>query len=42
MKFDAYSDSDKYRVGDQVRVSIMQGDFSKKKYIVGKNVSDKN
>jgi hypothetical protein len=42
MKFDAYSDNDKYRIGDQVRVSILQGDFSKKKYIIGKSISDKD
>lgn len=36
----AYSDLDDYRNGDQVRVSIPMGDFSQKKFIVGKYAQD--
>jgi len=37
MRFEAYADKDTlYRVKDQVRVSILNGDFSDKKFIVGK------
>lgn len=36
-KFNAYSDGETYyRINDQVRVSILNGDFSEKKFIVGK------
>jgi hypothetical protein len=38
----AYSDSDKFRNGEQVRVSIPKGDFSQRKYIIGKYVTDDN
>lgn len=40
IKFDAYSDSQTYRVNDVVRVTILKGDYSEKKYIVGKSVVD--
>ena len=40
VRFEAYSDSDKYKVNDQVRVSIIKGDITKKKFIVGKYVTD--
>lgn len=42
IRFDVYSDSDKYKVKDQVRVSIAKGDYSDKKYIIGKYVADNN
>ncbi len=38
----AYSDQSDYKVGDQVRVSIPMGDFSQKKFIVGKYSVDEN
>lgn len=38
IKFDAYSDSQTYKVNDVVRVTILKGDYSAKKYIVGKSV----
>ena len=40
VRFEAYSDNDKYKVNDQVRVSIIKGDLIKKKFIVGKYVTD--
>ena len=42
IKFDAYSDSDKYKVNDQVRISVIKGDYSDKKYIIGKYVTNNN
>lgn len=42
IRFEAYSDNDKYKVNDQVRVSIARGDYTDKKYIIGKYVSDNN
>lgn len=39
IKFDAYSDSTKYRVDDIVRVTIPNGDFTQTKYIEGKYVT---
>ena len=38
--YKAYSDVNSYSVGDQVRVSVPMGDFSQKKFIVGKYVDD--
>ena len=38
----AYSDQSTYKNGDQVRVSVPMGDFSQKKFIVGKYVTDNN
>lgn len=38
----AYSDKSTYRDGEQVRVNIPQGDFSKRKFIVGKYLADNN
>lgn len=38
-KFDAYTDSSDYRTGDSVRVQVLNGDYSDKKYIVGKAVT---
>lgn len=38
-KFDAYTDSSDYRTGDSVRVQVLNGDYSAKKYIVGKAVT---
>lgn len=38
-KFDAYADSSDYRTGDTVRVQVLNGDYSGKKYIVGKAVT---
>lgn len=40
VSYTAYADVDSYLVGNQVRVSIPMGDFSQKKFIVGKYVSD--
>ena len=40
VKFDAYSDNLNYRIGDQVRVTVLNGDFSGKKYIEGKYLAD--
>lgn len=40
IRFDVYSDSDKYKINDQVRVSIANSDYSDTKYIVGKHVVD--
>lgn len=40
IRFDAYSASSDYKVKDMVRVSIMNGDYSQKKYIVGLHVTD--
>ena len=42
IRFEAYSDNDKYKANDQVRVSIARGDYTDKKYIIGKYVSDNN
>lgn len=42
IRFDVYSDSDKYKVKDQVRVSVANSDYSDTKYIVGKYVADSN
>jgi hypothetical protein len=36
----AYSDVDSYKAGEQVRVSVPMGDYSQKKFIVGKYVTD--
>ena len=41
IKFDAYSDSQNYKINDVVRVTILKGDYSQKKYIVGKGIVDK-
>lgn len=38
----AYSDKSTYREGEQVRVNVPQGDFSKRKFIIGKYLSDEN
>ena len=38
--YTVYSDLDSYRNGEQVRVQIPMGDYSQKKYILGKYVSD--
>ena len=42
VKFDAYTDDTSYRNDDQVRVSILNGDFSQKKFIDGKYIGDKS
>ena len=42
IKFKAYVNDDTYRNDDQVRVSVLNGDFSEKKFIVGKYVADEN
>ena len=36
INFDAYSNDTVYRVDDQVRVTILNGDWSQKKFIAGK------
>jgi cytochrome c oxidase assembly protein Cox11 len=41
IKFDAYSNDTSYKIDDQVRVTILNGDWSQKKFIVGK-YSDKD
>lgn len=38
--YKAYSDLDSYVAGQQVRVSVPMGDYTQKKFIVGKYVSD--
>ena len=40
VSYKAYSDVDSYVAGQQVRVSVPMGDFSQKKFIVGKYVTD--
>lgn len=40
VSYKAYSDVDSYVTGQQVRVSVPMGDFSQKKFIVGKYVTD--
>lgn len=40
IKFDAYSDTDTYKVNDAVRVSVLKGDYSEKKFIIGKYIAD--
>ena len=40
IKFDAYSESGKYRKNDIVRVTIPNNDYSQKKYIEGKSVTN--
>lgn len=40
--YTVYSDSDKYQNGDQVRVTVPMGDFSKKKFIDGKYSNGEN
>lgn len=42
MAFTAYSDVSTYRSGEQVRVNVPQGDMTKKKFIIGKYLSDDN
>ena len=41
IKFDAYSNDDSYKVDDQVRITVLNGDWSQKKFISGK-YSDKD
>ena len=38
----AYSDQDNYREGEQVRVNVPKGDFTQKKFIIGKYVTDED
>ena len=38
----AYSDQNNYKKGDQIRMSVPMGDFSQKKFIIGKYVTDSN
>lgn len=40
IKFDAYADSQDYKVNDVVRVTILKGDYSDKKYIVGRGIKN--
>lgn len=40
MSYIAYSDKDNYREGEQVRVNIPMGDYTQKKFIVGKYAED--
>lgn len=42
IKFDAYVSDATYKNDDQVRVSVLGGDFSDKKFITGKYVADEN
>lgn len=39
-RYEAYSESDEYEKGESVRVSILNGDFTQKKFITGKYVVD--
>lgn len=39
-RYEAYSESEEYKKGESVRVSILNGDFTQKKFIVGKYVVD--
>jgi len=40
IKFDAYTNDTKYKVNDQVRVSVLNGDFSQRKFIEGEYIGD--
>ena len=40
IKFDAYTNDSSYEKGDQVRVSVLNGDYSQRKFIVGPYVAD--
>ena len=40
IKFDAYTNDTNYKVDDQVRVTVLNGDWSQKKFIAGKYVDD--
>ena len=42
ISFEAYSESDKYKVGDSVRVAIDNGDMTAEKFIIGKYVTSDN
>lgn len=42
IKFKAYVSDATYRVDDQVRVSVLNGDFSEKKFITGRYTGDEN
>ena len=42
IKYDAYSETTTYSNGDKVRVSVLNGDYAQKKFIVGKYVEDNN
>lgn len=39
-RYEAYSESDEYKKDESVRVSILNGDFTQKKFITGKYVVD--
>ena len=41
IKFDAYTNDTNYKIDDQVRVTVLNGDWSQKKFIAGKYVDDK-
>ena len=38
--FEAYSENKNYKIGDAVRVSVPNADFTDKKYIIGKYITD--
>lgn len=40
IKFDAYTNDTNYKTDDQVRVTVLNGDWSQKKFIAGKYVDD--
>ena len=42
INYTVYADTDKFLSGEQVRVQVPMGDFSQKKFILGKYVSDNN
>ena len=42
IKFDAYTSDASYRNDEQVRVSVLNGDLTEKKFISGKYVADEN
>ena len=39
-RYEAFSESEEYKKGESVRVSILNGDYTQKKFIVGKYVVD--
>lgn len=40
IKFDAYTNDTEYKTGDQVRVTVINGDWSQRKFIEGKYVNE--
>lgn len=42
VKFDAYSSDAEYKIDDQVRITILNGDWDQKKFIAGKYTGEEN